>query len=399
MRECCSNKREREMGGEEEKALIPGLPDDIALDCLARVPHRFHSSLRPVCRRWRDLVTAPFFYEHRDRIGSAEDLIFLVQALVPVGNGHQETAGEVKEQGKEMAAAATKCRPPVYGLSLYNATLGEWRRLAVAEPVPMFAQCAATGGKVVLVGGWDPVTLDPVEEVRVLDLVTGRWRRGASMVAARSFFACAAAGGRVFVAGGHDGQKNALRSAEAYDVATDQWAALPEMAEERDECQGAAAAAAGGKFWAVSGYGTESQGRFDAAAEWYDAEAGEWRREEGVWEVGDAGGGFGGAACFAAAGELWCVDVRRGVRGYDGMGRGWRAVAGVPEMLRSSPCAAAMGGAAAGERVFVMGAEGEGAQGGRHGGWVFEMGSKKWTRVETPTGFTGFVYSAAAVRL
>nr|XP_010930338.3 F-box/kelch-repeat protein SKIP20-like [Elaeis guineensis] len=214
------------------------------------------------------------------------------------------------------------------------------------------------------------------------------------MAAARSFFACAAAGGRVYVAGGHDGQKNALRSAEAYDVAMDRWATLPEMAEERDECQGAAAA--GGKFWAVSGYGTESQGRFDAAAEWYDAAAGEWRREEGVWEVGDAGIGGGGAACFAAAGGLWCVDVKRGVREYDGMGRGWRAVAGVPELLRSTPCAVAMGGAAAGERVFVMGVEGEG---GRHGGWVFEMGSKKWTRVETPAVFTGFVYSAAAVRL
>ncbi|RRT68368.1 hypothetical protein B296_00023247, partial [Ensete ventricosum] len=180
------------MEGEEccYKALIPGLPDDIALDCLARVPLRFHPGLRLVCPRWRDLVTAPSFHRHRERIGVAEDLIFLIQAVVPVDKGRGSDEGE-----EAMKGGAAACRPPVYGLSAYNATLGSWHCVVTPEPVPLFAQVAAVGREVVLLGGWDRASLEPTAEVRVLDLATGGWRRGAAMKAERSFFACAAGDG------------------------------------------------------------------------------------------------------------------------------------------------------------------------------------------------------------
>ncbi|OAY63880.1 F-box/kelch-repeat protein [Ananas comosus] len=358
-------------GEEEERVLIPGLPDDVALDCLARVPLRYHGGLRRVCRRWRELAESPAFYRRRDRIGAAEDLVFLVQTLVAPdareGKGKAtEEEGEGEGEGRRRAGG------------------GGHRR----------------GGG----GGWDPATLEPVAEVRVLDPAAGTWRRGAPMGAARSFFACAGAGARVYAAGGHDRQKNALRAAEAYDVAADEWAAVAAMGEERDECQGAAAA--GGRFWAVSGYGTERQGRFDAGAEWYDEGAGEWTKEEGMWDpaaasaAADAEDGSGGAAaacCVGVAGRVWSVECgRRGVREYEGRGKGWRAVAPAPEGMRSSPRAAALGGDGGGERVFVMGAAEEG---GGHRAWVLHVATAKWTRVETPPGFSGFAYSAAALRL
>ncbi|THU51302.1 hypothetical protein C4D60_Mb06t29590 [Musa balbisiana] len=366
-------KRGRGMEGEEcYKALIPGLPDDIALDCLARVPLRFHPGLRLVCPRWRDLVTAPSFHRHRERIGVAEDLIFLVQAVVPVDKGRGSDEGE---EGRKGGAAA--CRPPVYGLSAYNATLGSWHRVVTPEQVPLFAQVAAVGREVVLLGGWDRASLEPTAEVRVLDLATGGWRRGAAMKAARSFFACAAVEGRVYVAGGHDGQKNALRSAESYDPVADAWSALPEMGEERDECQGVAA---GGRFWAVSGYGTEGQGRF-----------------------------AGGSACvWVSGGRMWSLEGGGGVGGvreYEGSGKGWREVAQLPGGMR--PCAAAAV-SCAGERVLVVAAQAEAVAeaevevevgGGGHRGWILEVGPQRWTRVVTPVGFTGFVFSAAAVRI
>ncbi|XP_065044867.1 F-box/kelch-repeat protein At2g44130-like [Musa acuminata AAA Group] len=385
-------KRGRGIEGEEcHKDLIPRLPDDIALDCLARVPLRFHPSLRLVCPRWRDLVTAPSFHRHRERIGVAEDLIFLVQAVVPVDKGSGSDEGEEKRKG-----GAAACRPPVYGLSAYNATLGSWHRVVTPEQVPLFAQVAAVGREVVLLGGWDRASLEPTAEVRVLDLATGGWRRGAAMKAARSFFACAAVEGRVYVAGGHDGQKNALRSAESYDPAVDAWSALPEMGEERDECRGVAA---GGRFWAVSGYGTEGQGRFVGAAEWYDAEAGTWTREEGLGEAG-------GATCvWVSGGRMWSLEGGGGVGGvreYEGSGKGWREVAPLPGGMR--PCAAAAAVSRAGERVFVVAAQAEAVAeaevgGGGHRGWILEVGPQRWTRVVTPVGFTGFVFSAAAVRI
>ncbi|XP_020574359.1 F-box/kelch-repeat protein SKIP20 [Phalaenopsis equestris] len=368
---------------EEEQALIPGLPDDIALDCIARVPHRFLPGLRPICRRWRDLVTSPSFRHHRERIGSAEDLIFLVQAL----GGGATIAGDAKDPIKPSIAA--DLRPPVYSLSIYVATDGSWHRLSLPEPIPMFAQCVAVEGKLVLVGGWDPVTLDPVPDVRIVDLVTGEWRIGRPMATARSFFACAALGGRVYVAGGHDGLKNALRTAEVYDVEADEWAAIPAMVEERDESQGVVIE---GRFWAVSGYGTERQGRFTDSAEWFDPEKGVWRSEEGVWsEEG------GSAACFAGGERLWCVG-RRGAKEYRG-GSVWKEAVQPPEGMKGSTCAAMMGGG----RVFVMGAAGEGGGvAGSSGGycsWVLEIAGGQWIRTETPAIFSGFAYSAAAVRM
>uniref|UniRef100_A0A804JM62 Uncharacterized protein n=1 Tax=Musa acuminata subsp. malaccensis TaxID=214687 RepID=A0A804JM62_MUSAM len=120
------------------------------------------------------------------------------------------------------------------------------------------------------------------------------------------------------------------------------------MGEERDECQGVAA---GGRFWAVSGYGTEGQGRFVGAAEWYDAEAGTWTREEGLGEAG-------GATCvWMSGGRMWSLEGGGGVGGvreYEGSGKGWREVAPLPGMMR--PCAAAAV-SCAGERVFVVAAQ------------------------------------------
>ncbi|XP_074568392.1 F-box/kelch-repeat protein At2g44130-like [Curcuma longa] len=371
------------------RELIPGLPDDVALDCIARVTVRFHPGLRLVCRCWRDLVTASDFYRRRERIGAAEDLIFLVQACKG-GDCEDDEA----EEGEKSCGIGSK--PPAYGLSAYNVTRESWHRVATSEAVPLFAQIVSVGRKVVLLGGWDPASLDPTAEVRVLDPATGGWRRRTPMAEPRSFFACGAVGRRVFVAGGHDAQKNALRTAETYDPSADEWAALPDMEEERDECQGMEA---GGRFWAVSGYGTEEQGRFAGAAEWYDAAAGKWRREEVMWEAG-------GAACVGVAGgSIWSVGFGRegggagGVREYEGVGRGWKEVAPLPAGVKRGPrpCAAVAVGGGDKERVFVMAAEEESGSG--HRGWVLEVGPRRWTRVETPVGFTGFVFSAAAVRL
>lgn len=45
--------------------LIFGIPDDIALSCLARVPRRYHSVMKCVSKRWRDLVFSDELYSYR----------------------------------------------------------------------------------------------------------------------------------------------------------------------------------------------------------------------------------------------------------------------------------------------------------------------------------------------
>ncbi|RVW77600.1 F-box/kelch-repeat protein [Vitis vinifera] len=81
----------------------------------------------------------------------------------------------------------------------------------------------------------------------------------------------------VYVAGGHDGEKNALKSALVYNVAKDEWAPLPDMARERDECKGVFHR---GKFHVIGGYCTEMQGRFERSAEAFDFANWEWDKAE-----------------------------------------------------------------------------------------------------------------------
>ncbi|KAL5990702.1 hypothetical protein ACLOJK_011605 [Asimina triloba] len=386
--------------------LIPGLPDEIALDCLARVPYQFHAPLRCVCRRWNALVADSSFYRYRKIADHGEQLVCLVQAVL--ANSHSTDESET-DSPADKDKSVNICRPPAYGLTLYNASDDTWRTIAPPpEGIPMFCQCVAAGGKLMLMGGWDPSTLEAVADVYVCDLVRGGgWRRGSPMPAARSFFACAAVGGTtVYVAGGHDDQKNALRSAAAYDVERDAWRALPPMAEERDECRGLLR---DGRFFVLSGYRTESQGRFDWGGECYDSETGSWVGLDRVWPFPSASPR--GTCCAPArAGKsessMWFVKTgsggRRGVMEFDSKDKEWKLVGPAPEGIcsSSSPCAALIsGGPSSSDRIFAMASWQEEGGAHRQRACTWELGTRKWMQVDTPAEFSGFVYSATSLYL
>lgn len=56
--------------------LIRGLPDDIALSCLARVPRKYHTVLKCVSRRWRDLVCSKEWHAYRQKHNLSETWIY-----------------------------------------------------------------------------------------------------------------------------------------------------------------------------------------------------------------------------------------------------------------------------------------------------------------------------------
>jgi hypothetical protein len=361
-------------GFPEHVELIPGLPNDVAVDCLARVPHASHRALRRVCRRWRSATAAPAFASARAATGATEDLVYLLQFGNPCAD----------DGGPKDAPGST----PAYGVAVYNVTTGEWRRELGAPPIPVFAQCAAVGTRLAVLGGWDPRTFEPVADVHLFDAGAGTWRRAAPMASARSFFACAEAGGRVYVAGGHDKHKNALKTAEAYDAGADAWDPLPDMSEERDECDGMATVA-GDRFLAVSGYRTGRQGGFERDAEWFDPASREWRRLDRVRAPPSA-------AHVVVRGRVWCIEGAA-VMEWMGARRGWREVGPYPPGLKAGTARAVCVGG--GEKVVVTGAvDGEGG-GGRHAIWVFEVKTKSWTVVKPPPEFAGFVFSVASLRI
>ncbi|KAJ6418938.1 hypothetical protein OIU84_029106 [Salix udensis] len=354
--------------------LIPGLPDEIAMECLVKVPYQFHSNMKSVCHTWQHLISHPSFYQQRLKSGTSDHLVCLVQPLPPIKDTTTTTTEDddtpldsnssynnktTKDEDKQEQQRIHS--PPQYALSIYNTTHNTWQRTRPTEGsgIPMFCQCLAlpSSGKLLLLGGWDPTTLEPVPHVFILDFIgtTGaacNWRRGASMSVPRSFFACAVIGSStVCVAGGHDSQKNALRSAEVYDVETDQWKMLPDMIEERDECQGLTWEG-DSKFWVVSGYGTESQGQFRSDAEFYDLYAGCWSKVDGSSRQG--GTRKNKHRLFVMSG---------------GGGRGSSALA----------C-----GDCDGEGAFISDENSN-------------DGTIKWKHIYTPLGFSGFPYSASSI--
>ncbi|GAB2294204.1 hypothetical protein Dimus_028422 [Dionaea muscipula] len=362
-----------------EQDIIPGLPHEIALECLLRVPFQFHSVAKSVCHDWRLLLSHPsLILRQRHRLGLSEHLLFLIQ---PQFSPSEENDTKYEKEEEEEVESQTRLRtdhhgPPQHGLSIYNATARKWSRIAIKDEsgspitVPMFCQCVVLpeSGKVLLIGGWDPATLEPVPDVYVIDLVSGRWRKGARMLAARSFFACAAASGgsAVYVAGGHDGLKNALRSAEVYDVGKDEWRAMPAMAEERDECQGVAWREEGefsSRFWVISGYGTDSQGQFRADAECYDPETGIWTRFEALWPFPRTSPRTTAASASSGGGrQWWWLDGEaREMRGFDWDEQSWKTATKTSLLNEAEGSWVLV--SCGGDRMFAMGSGGGGGDG------------------------------------
>ncbi|MCO5556913.1 hypothetical protein L7F22_010468 [Adiantum nelumboides] len=244
--------------------LIPSLPLDVALDCLHRVSLHSLSTLQQVCSSWRALSSSPSFYHSRQSKGYTDHHACIIQAI-------SSPAGKT----------------PVYGISIYDEKHNMWDHLPpipdLPNGLPLFCSCVAVGTKIVVLGGWDPSSWSVLTSVYIYDFTQSRWRCGTAMPNARSFFACAEIGGKVVVAGGHDGNKNALKSAEMYDVVSDMWESLPDMSQERDECK---AACFEGKLVVLSGFCTDSQGQFMASAESLDLGERKWYTVDNFWPAG-----------------------------------------------------------------------------------------------------------------
>uniref|UniRef100_A0ACD5Z8R6 Uncharacterized protein n=2 Tax=Avena sativa TaxID=4498 RepID=A0ACD5Z8R6_AVESA len=369
--------------------LIPGLPEDVARECLLRVGFRQLPAACRTSRHWKAEVESPLYSRLRRANGLSRPLVALAQALPPLA-----------ASGPAHKYAASAALSNSYRLVLHDPADGAWATLPPLPGgggLPLFCQLApvACGGrrKLVVLGGWDPETWTPTGTVHVYDFLAGAWRRGAPMPGPRrSFFACAAVGGSVFVAGGHDEEKKALRSAAAYDDEADAWAALPDMALERDEARGVCV---GATFVVVGRYPTEAQGRFTGNGEAFDTATWAWGPgQERMVEEGACP-----RTCCAAPSEAGPMYMLRDghLAARDG-GKPWRSVAPVPEDGRASTAVVAIGDG----RVVVVGA---GCNGGEQAMYVLsrEIGTNgaapSWARAVAPPEFAGYVQAACCVEV
>lgn len=251
----------------KDSSLIPGLPNDVALLCLAKVVRVALPKMRCVCTSWKHLSESKEFYDLRSKVGSAEAWLYVLTEK-PTGAPFKAYSPRLNKWFE---------LPPTFTSSEDSS----WQGFA----------CVALGSTLLLMGGMHQ-TFDAARQeylpgevsgdVQVYNASTNQWTRGASMNTPRSWFAAAVIGDCVYVAGGQ-GKDRFLNSVEVYDLNTNQWSSAANMICVRSSCYGLAFH---GKFWVIGGelmrnqYGEKPE---RGSAEVYDPETGIWTLIPEMW--------------------------------------------------------------------------------------------------------------------
>ncbi|XP_047319052.1 F-box/kelch-repeat protein At1g80440-like [Impatiens glandulifera] len=356
---------------DDDEELIPSLPNDLALECLIRLPFYCFTAASKVSKSWKTKINLPEFRQNRKLSGSARFLMVLAQAWSPSFD-------------KSYVKSWT---PPIYRLTMYDPQSNNWSDLPplpwFPSGLPMICRIVVAGSDLVVLGGCDPVTWRVCNSVFIYNFISGDWRIGSDMPGhQRLFFACASdSENMIYVAGGHDEDKRALKTAMAYDVENDKWVQIDDMARERDECRGVFRH---GRFHVIGGYCTERQGEFEMDMECFNVLTGKWEDvednflDESVCPercVGDCD--VDGRMYIFGKKNLLIDDNNNNETG----GRGWKILAGFPDDVSSVSYATTWQG----KRLMI----GYDEQSRAHNVYTMDVGENKWTRMDSPLFYTG----------
>lgn len=183
--------------------LIPGLPDDVALQCLLRVSVDNHAALKAVCKLWYSLFhSKEQFFSRRKELGFCDPWLFVL--------------------------AFDKCTRRIEWRVL-DLTRSSWHTIP-AMPCrynvsPHGFNCVAIPHESVLyvLGGVVSDADSPLNLVLKYEVVKNRWSVMKKMTTARSFFASGVMDGMIYVAGGNGPELFELGSAEVFDPETGVW--------------------------------------------------------------------------------------------------------------------------------------------------------------------------------
>ncbi|CAL5098407.1 unnamed protein product [Urochloa decumbens] len=375
----------------EEESPISALPDELLLECLARVPRASLPALPAVCRRFAALLASEGFLHLRRAHGRLRPCLLAVS----VSSAHFARALLQLQLGASSVPELDVAALPLPSL-LHCA--GSSSSSAFAH-----ARAVALGRDVYLIGRGATLRVDAL---------TGAARACAPTLFPRKKFAAAAVGGRIYVAGG----SARTAAVEEYDPSVDAWRVVAEAPRRRYGCAGAGA---GGVFYVAGGVAVSSGGdgsggaatRAHACAGSVDAlhvASGAW-----AWSARPRavpGGGCVVGACGAGDGHLYVVashavdlsfwrwngGVNRG--GGGGGPCGWVA-------LEAPPVPRGLVGLGMAVRVAMAGVGGDrvtavvnatavrghnAAGGGALEGMVlvYDIGGGKWSRApDLPPGF------------
>ncbi|CAO2143200.1 unnamed protein product [Urochloa humidicola] len=381
----------------EEESPITALPDELLLECLARVPRASLPPLPAVCRRFAALLASEGFLHLRYAHGRLRPCLLAVSVSVSSAHFARALLQLGSSSVPELDVAALPLPSP-----LPHCTGGS----TFSSSAFAHARVVALGRDVYLIGRGATLRVDAL---------TGAARACAPTLFPRKKFAAAAVGARIYVAGG-----SARTSAvEEYDPSADAWRVVAEAPRRRYGCSGAGA---GGVFYVAGGVAVSSSRDGSGATRALEAHAcagsvdalhvasGAW-----AWSARPRavpGGGCVVGACGAGDGHLYVVASHAvdlsfwrwsggggANRGQGGGACGWVALE-APPVPRGSVglgmavrvVMAGVGGDKVAAVVNATAVRGHNAAGG--GGalegmvLVYDIGDGKWSRApDLPPGF------------
>ncbi|KAL1829576.1 hypothetical protein DCAR_0208916 [Daucus carota subsp. sativus] len=193
----------------ESEPLIPGLPDDVALNCLLRLPVEQHTTCRAVCRQWyRLLGSRERFFTCRKELGFRDPWLYVL--------AYHKFTKKIEWQVFDLkdfswhSISPMPCKENIYHHGFGCVSIPEESTLFVCGAVISDAT-------------------SPLHVVMKYEVQKNRWTVMKKMITARSFFGCEVIDGMIYVAGGNSSDLFELNSAEVMDTRKEIWRCIANM--------------------------------------------------------------------------------------------------------------------------------------------------------------------------
>ncbi|XP_004306790.1 PREDICTED: F-box/kelch-repeat protein SKIP4 [Fragaria vesca subsp. vesca] len=300
-----------------QQPLISGIPDDIALFCMARVPRKYHTVLKCVSRRWRHLVGSEEWHSYRRKHTLDETWIYAL------------------------------CRDKLERVCLYvldpNSARRSWKLVNELPPRTLKRKgmgFEVLGKKIYLLGGcgWCE---DATDEVYYYDASLNTWSEAAPLSTARCYFACEVLDEKIYSIGGLGSNSSDPHSWDIYDPSTNSWIfhsdanIVPEIEDS---------VVMDGKIYIRCGTSAVTSHVYAVV---YEPSSGTWQHADA-----DMVSGWRGPA-VVIGGTLYVLDQSSGTRlmMWQKETREWIPVGRLSSLLTRPPCQLV----AVGKSIYVVG--------------------------------------------
>ncbi|KAK8942177.1 F-box/kelch-repeat protein [Platanthera guangdongensis] len=297
--------------------LIPGVHNDIALECLARTCRSDYSALACLNKSFNLLIGSGYLYKLRRQLGVIEHWVYLACSLMP-----WEAFDPIRLRWMRLP------RMPCDECFSY----ADKESLAVGTKLLVFGR-ELTGFAI-----W------------MYCLVKRDWRRCPLMNLPRCLFGSGSSGEIAIVAGGSDKNGRILESAELYDSDLGRWIALPAMNLPRKMCSGFFM---DGKFYVIGGMSSNTESL--ACGEEFNLGTRMWRRIPNMYPGDNRATHQSPPLVAVVNNQLYAADQSTNeVKKYDKSNNIWNVVKTLP-VRADSHNGWGLAFKSCGERLLVIG--------------------------------------------